>query len=354
MSVEIVSAGPMLTVQDAGRAGLRHMGVSDAGPVDAAAMALANALCGNAPGAAALEFAGPAGSFTASRPLRFAVAGGECDIRIDDRIVQAGESHRLRPGEVLRVGVARDVTWAYLAFSGGIATAPVLGSRATHLRSGLGGVEGRCLRAGDILPLGEDQPDAPCLRPAAPLQGARLPHGQGPIRVVLGPQQDYFDAETLARLTDQAFLVTPQRDRMAMVLGETGLPAARGHDIVSDGTVPGSIQVPGSGQPLVLLVESQTTGGYPKIATVISADLPRLAQLPVGSRVRFAAISRDEGERVGIARARALREALAALVAKPEGILRSDYLLSCDLVGGIVFPEEVVWAETAMREGAKA
>ena len=93
-------------------------------------MALANALCGNAPGAAALEFAGPAGSFTASRPLRFAVAGGECDIRIDDRIVQAGESHRLRPGEVLRVGVARDVTWAYLAFSGGIATAPVLGSRA--------------------------------------------------------------------------------------------------------------------------------------------------------------------------------------------------------------------------------
>lgn len=354
MSVQIVSAGPMLTVQDAGRAGLRHMGVSDAGPVDAAAMALANALCGNAPGTAALEFAGPAGSFTVSRPVRFAVAGGDCDIRVDDRMMQAGESHRLKPGEVLRIGTARDVVWAYLAFSGGIATVPVLGSRATHLRSGLGGVDGRCLRGGDVLPLGEDQPDAPCLRPAVPLHGASLPRGQGPIRVVLGPQQDYFDAGTLARLTDAEFLVTPQRDRMAMVLGDVPLPAARGHDIVSDGTVPGSIQVPGSGQPLVLLVESQTTGGYPKIATVISSDLPRLAQLPVGSRLRFAAVPRDEAERIGIARARALRDALAALVAKPEGTLRSDYLLSCDLVGGIVFPEEVVWVETVMKAERKA
>lgn len=350
MSVEIVSAGPMLTIQDKGRTGLRHLGVSDAGPVDAAAMALANALCGNAPGAAALEFAGPAGSFTTRRPLRFAVAGGDCDIRIDDRVVPAGESHRLKPGEVLRIGLPRDVVWAYLAFSGGINSAVVLGSRATHLRTALGGIEGRCLRGGDVLPLGADQPADPCLRPGTPLQGASLPRGQGPIRVVPGPQQDYFETEVLDRLTSAEFLVTPQRDRMAMVLGDVPLPAARGHDIVSDGTVPGSIQVPGSGQPLVLLAESQTTGGYPKIATVISADLPRLAQLPVGSRVRFAAVSRDEGERIALARARALREALAALVAKPEGALRSDYLLSCDLVGGIVFPEEVVWADVTTRQ----
>lgn len=349
MSIEIVTAGPMLSIQDAGRMGLRHLGVSDAGPVDAVAMALANALCGNAPGEAALEFAGPAGSFRSRRLVRFAVAGGNCDIRIDDRVVPAGESHRLKPGETLKVGVPDGVVWAYLAFSGGIATTPVLGSRATHLRSGLGGLNGRCLRAGDVLPLGQDQPDTPCLRPAISLPEACLSREKGPIRVVLGPQQDHFAPEILARLTGKEFLVTPQRDRMAMVLGDVSLPAKRGHDIVSDGTVPGSIQVPGSGQALVLLVESQTTGGYPKIATVISADLARLAQLPAGSRFRFAAVSRDDGERIRIAQASAIRSALAGLVAKPEGVLHSDYLLSCDLVGGIVFPEEIVWARTENR-----
>ncbi len=354
MSVKILSAGPMLSVQDAGRMGLRHLGISNAGPIDAASMALANVLCGNAPGAAALEFAGPGGSFTTDRPLRFAVAGGGCPLRIDKRLVQAGESHRLNPGETLTVGVPDGVVWAYLAFSGGIATAPVLGSRATHLRSGLGGVGGRALRAGDTLPLGEDQPDAPCLRPQRPLPGACLPRGGGPIRVILGPQADYFDAATLALLTGAEFTVTPQRDRMAMVLGGTALPSMRGHDIVSDGTVPGSIQVPGSGHPLLLLAESQTTGGYPKIATVISADLARLAQMPVGATFRFQAVSRDEGEEITITTAARRRADLADLTAKPEGVLRSDYLLSCDLVGGIVFPEEVVWADLGTGKGAAA
>ena len=164
MTLSILSAGPMLTIQDAGRFGLRHMGVSPAGPVDAAAMALANVLCGNDPGAAALEFSGPAGSFRADRALRFAVTGSDCVIRIGDRLVLAGESHRLNPGEVLTVGAPREAVWAYLAFSGGITTPEVLGARATHLRSGLGGIGGRALRAADRLPLGEDLPDAPLVR----------------------------------------------------------------------------------------------------------------------------------------------------------------------------------------------
>lgn len=338
MTITIVQAGPMLTVQDQGRTGLRHLGVSGAGPVDPGAMALAGALVQNAASAAALEFAGPAGSFTTSRPVRFAVVAGECDIRIDDCQVAAGESHRLQPGEVLKIGAPAGLVFGYLAFSGGVETDPVLGSRATHLRTGVGGIEGRGLRAGDRLPLGADDPDAPCLRPAT----APRP-GQGPIRLVLGPQQDYFDDAVLAALTDADFAVTPQRDRMAMVLGGTELPAARGHDIVSDGTVPGSIQVPGSGQPLVLLAESQTTGGYPKIATILTADLPRLAQMPVGAVFRFAAVTRDQGEQILIDHLRARRATLSGLVAKAEGVLRSDYLLSCDLVGGIVFPEEIVW-----------
>ncbi len=333
--IEILAAGPMLSVQDAGRQGLRRFGVSGAGPIDAAALALANALCGNAPGAAGLEFAGPAGRFRVTRPTRFAVVG-DCRIHIGDRLVPANESHRLNPGEALAIGAPDGAVWAYLAFAGGIAVPPVLGARATHLRNGLGGLEGRALRAGDRLPLGAAA-EGPCLRPATP-----LPREAGPIRVVPGPQRDHFAPETLALLTGAGFTVTPRRDRMAMVLDGPPLPAVHGHDIVSDGTVPGSVQVPGSGQPIVLLAEGQTTGGYPKIATVAGADLPRLAQMPVGARVRFAAITREEAEDLWIAARARLRAVLAGLMPRPESGLGSAWLLSQDLVGGIVAPEEII------------
>lgn len=342
MKLEILSAGPLLTIQDAGREGMRRFGVSTSGPMDGPAMALANALCGNPPDAAALEFAGPCGSFRCNKPIRFAVTGAECPIRVDDRLLPAGQSHRLRPTETLRIGAPQGAIWSYVAFSGGIVTEPVLGSRSTHLRSAMGGLNGRTLRPGDILPLEETPEDLPCLRPGALLPNANLPHDSGPIRLILGPQHDSFAPEILARLSDSEFIVTPQRDRMAMVLDGVSLPAARGHDIVSDATMPGSIQVPGSGRPLVLMAESQTTGGYPKIATVISADLPRLAQMPNGTRFRFSIISWEAGEDLYIAFQRNLRAYLADLRPKPEGFLSSEYLLSCDLVGGIFSPEHVV------------
>jgi len=338
MSLEVLAAGPMLTVQDGGRKGLRRFGVSTAGPMDGPAMALANALCGNLPEAAALEFAGMGGTFRASCPIRFAVTGGDCDIRVEGRRVSPDESHRLNRGETFKAGACGDGVWGYVAVAGGISWPLVLGSSAPHLRSGLGGYEGRALRPGDVLPFGADKAADRCLRLASPLPSK----GGGPIRIVLGPQDDYFDAEVIARLTETEFSVTPQRDRMAMVLGGAELHAASGHDIVSDATVPGSLQVPGSRQPIVLMAESQTTGGYPKIATVISADLPRLAQLPVGARFRFAVVSRDEGEEAWIAQAKALRAVLAGLQAKPEGLLQSEYLLSCNLISGVFASEEFV------------
>ncbi|UXX82787.1 biotin-dependent carboxyltransferase family protein [Roseovarius pelagicus] len=341
MSVDILSAGPMLSVQDAGRNGLRYFGVSSAGPIDANAMALANALCGNPGSTAALEFAGYGGRFRASRSVRFAVTGGPCEIRVENRLVAVGESHWLAPGETLSVGVLRGVVWGYIAFSGGIETEPVLGSRATHLRSGLGGVDGRGLRTGDGVRLGHEC-GGDCLRMATPLSGTRSPlFASGPIRMILGPQSNLFAPDILTRLTSETFVVTPQRDRMAMTLGGVELPALGGHDIVSDGTVPGSVQVPGSGVPLVLLAESQTTGGYPKIATIASVDLPRLAQLPVGASVRFATISREEGEDLWVAQRRDVRAMLDGLVPKPDGVLSSEYLLSCDLVGGVTAPDEI-------------
>ncbi|MFD1911218.1 biotin-dependent carboxyltransferase family protein [Halodurantibacterium flavum] len=335
--IEVLQPGPMVTVQDRGRSGLRHAGVSAAGPMDAPAFALANALAGNAPDAAVLEFAGLAGQFRAHADCRIAVTGGQAELRIGDRPVPVNQSHRVRAGEEFRVGALADAVWGYLAVSGGIATPRVMGSRAAHLRSGLGG---GLLRPGDRLPLGDFDAGAPCLTLAHPLTPA--PPG-APIRVVLGPQDDRFSPGTLECFLTDGFTVSPRRDRMAMMLDGPPLVAPGGHDIVSDGTVMGAIQVPGSGQPIVLMAESQTTGGYPKIATVIGADLPRLAQMATGAVIRFAAVTQSEAEEIWIAHARALRARLSGLRPRPEGGLSSAWLLSCDLVGGIWPPEEVVW-----------
>lgn len=339
--LEVCAASPLLSVQDAGRRGLRHLGIGWAGPVDGDALALANALCANPPGAAGLEFAGPGAAFRATRALRFAVAGAECAITIEGRRVAAGESHRLEPGQTLRLGAPEGAVWACLALSGGVATAPVMGARATHLRAGLGGHEGRALRAGDRLALGAET-SSPCLRPARPLQGASpRPPESGPIRVVMGPQEGHFAPEIRALFTSAPFTVSPRRDRMAMLLEGPALPAARGHDIVSDATVPGAIQVPGSGQPLVLLAESQTTGGYPKIATIASVDLARLAQLPAGHSLHFAPIAREEAEAAWLAQRRAVARVLEGLVPRAEASLSSHYLLGHDLVGGLFAPEAI-------------
>ena len=342
--IEVVAASPMLTVQDAGRAGWRHFGVSAAGPIDPDAMALANALCSNPPMAAALEFAGPGCALRSDQAIRFAVAGADCDILVGDRRLAPWESHVLQAGETLRLGAPKGAVWAYLALSGGVDVPEVLGSRSTHLRSGLGGVEGRSLRALDLLALGP-QKDAPCLR-LEPAPGGMAPQATtAPIRVIPGPQQARFAPEIWTRFLTETFHVTAQRDRMAMVLGGVTLPALGGHDIVSDGTVPGSVQVPGSGQPLVLLAESQTTGGYPKIATIASVDLARLAQMPVGAPLRFVAIARDEGEVLWIAQRRAHAQRLGALRPKAAAALSSEQLLSFDLVGGIAAPEEIIGAD---------
>ncbi|MHC9237619.1 5-oxoprolinase subunit C family protein [Pseudooceanicola sp. 502str34] len=337
MSLTVLSSSPMLTVQDRGRPGWRQFGVSAAGAMDPGALRLANALCGNDAEAAALEFGGFGGRFKTDRPLRFAVTGGACEIRLGERLLQPDESHRLEPGEVLSIGALRGATWGYVAFSGGIATPEVMGARSTHLRFGVGGLDGRRLQDGDALPLQEDAP-GPLLRAPAPVPS----RADQPIRVLAGPQDDYFDATILARLESEDFALTAQRDRMASVLDGPDLPARGGHDIISDGTMPGAIQVPGSGKPIVLMAECQTTGGYPKIATVITADRPRLAQMPTGTRFRFARVTREEAEAALRQATGALHARIAALAEKPADPFASDYLLSCDLVGGIFDPEALM------------
>ncbi|MFB2551477.1 5-oxoprolinase subunit C family protein [Ensifer soli] len=308
-ALTLLQPGLMMTVQDRGRLGLLRSGVSRSGPMDASAFAIANALVGNGPAAAALEFAVIGGRLSVDRPVLVAVTGGAVDIRIDGRAVPGWESHRLSPGEVLSIGAMRGAVWGYVAVSGGIDTPPVLGARATHLRTAVGGLDGRVLAGGDVLPLGEGAPG-----PARRLTAIWRRSG-GPVRVIPGPQADHFDAAGWAVFLRQAFAVSSRRDRMATVLEGPPVVAAKGHDIVSDATLAGSIQVPGSGNPIVLMADRQTTGGYPKIATVASVDLPRLAQMVTGARLRFAAIDQAEGEALLLAERKALADAIDSLAA---------------------------------------
>lgn len=305
----VLRPGLMMTVQDRGRHGLLRFGVSRSGPMDPAAFAVANALVGNGDDAAALEFAYVGGTFSVARPVRIAITGGDVEMRIGDTKVKAWESHRLLAGQVVTIGGMRDAVWGYVAISGGIDIVPVLGAKATHLRTAIGGLEGRVLAEGDMLPLAEGGTGLPRRLTAI----WRRP--RGPIRVVPGPQADHFDQGEWDRFLGLPFSVSNKRDRMAMMLDGPVVSAAKGHDIVSDGTLSGSIQVPGSGHPLVLMADRQTTGGYPKIATVASVDLPRLAQMPRGTAFRFARISQDAAEALLIAERRALRQVMGELEA---------------------------------------
>lgn len=325
--VEVIDAGLANSIQDAGRFGYRHMGVAVSGWLDRIRARCANALAGNVAdraNAACIEVCvrGPA-LRVVKGPVRFAVAGNMAPwvLRADGRRedAPAWRSVTLDAGDVLETGTVRGGV-AYIAVSGGIDTPLHLGSRSTYLRAAIGGINGRLLARGDFLP---------CGGLADPRDGeryaARWMDDDTPIRVMPGPQQTNFTAESLASFLVAVYVVTPQRDRMGMRLEGPPLvhvtPEAA--DIVSDGVTPGAIQVPGNGLPIVLLADCQTVGGYPKIATVISADLPRLAQRNPKDTLRFRAVD-AAGAKAALldleSRWRAWEETLATETPGTEGM----------------------------------
>jgi 5-oxoprolinase (ATP-hydrolysing) subunit C len=237
----------------------------------------------------------------------------------------------LEPGQRLVVRAGDAGAWGYLAVSGHLDVAPVLGSVATHTRSGLGGLDGRALAAGDRLTIREPRPgdDAPHR-----LLTPWLDRDPREIRVVLGPQDDYFAPDQIEAFLAGPWTVSPRGDRMACFLDGTPLRHAKGHDIVSDGVAMGAIQVPGNGLPIILMADRQSTGGYPKIATVIGPDLGRLAQVRGGAQLSFRRVSVAEA----VAARRAERDVLAEPVRR-EPVVRtdfaSDFLLGLNLVGGV-------------------
>jgi biotin-dependent carboxylase-like uncharacterized protein len=339
-SLHVVAPGLLSTIQDRGRVGYQHLGVPVSGALDPVSLHAANLLVGNPPDAGALEVActGPTLVVEADS-ARIAVAGANAAIDIlPDAAATAGrrvaplQSLHLRRGEALRIGALTGATVLYVAVEGGFNIAPVLGSVATDIRGGIGGWQGRALAAGDRLPL--RQPRASergevCLETFSMRPRPR-------VRVIKGPQDDHFPEREVAALLEGEYAVGPS-DRMAMRLAGRALRHSRGFDIASDAVAPGSIQVPGNGQPIVLLADRQTTGGYPKIATVISADLPALARLPVGARVAFEAVSVAEAEaarRDHIAELAAMQDRIVPLRRAGDDIV--PRLHECNLVSGFV------------------
>jgi biotin-dependent carboxylase-like uncharacterized protein len=329
----VKTCGPMTSLQDAGRIGWQRYGVSSSGAMDRLALAAANALVGNAPGAAAIELMLMGGAFEAEGgSARVAVAGAPCAASLAGRPIPSTTSVTLHPGETLSLGAAAKGVYAYLAVAGRFALPPALGSLSLQPRARIGGLDGRPLRAGDRLPL--VLPEAPP-GPELALDPLSL-DSDAPVRVVLGPQDDYFTSEGIETLLSSRYTVTREADRMGYRLTGPKIAHARGFNIVSDGIVAGSIQVPGSGEPIVMMADRQTTGGYPKIATAISVDLRVLAHRRAGEGVRFQKIGIEAAQE--IARKRAQLLSSLATRARPAGgaLPRNDELLGLNLAGAAV------------------
>jgi 5-oxoprolinase (ATP-hydrolysing) subunit C len=316
MSKLLISAiGPASSVQDGGRYGAQRYGLTPGGAMDRLALAAANSLVGNMPFAAAVEI-GPFGATFAAREgaVRVGLAGASRAADIAGRAMAFDTSMTLMDGEVLTLGFARGGSFSYLALEGGIEGEPMFGSLSVNARAGLGSPYPRPLRAGDELQGGASATAAIERRIDLP------PVRDAPIRVLMGPQDDEFGDATILFL-DSEWKISATSDRMGYRLEGPVIRHLHGHNIVSDGTVNGSIQVPGNGQPIVLMPDRGTSGGYPKIATVISADLGRLAQIPAGRGFRFRAIDMAEAQ----AEARKFAELLDTLPDRLRSIENFDF-----------------------------
>jgi biotin-dependent carboxylase-like uncharacterized protein len=344
--LRVIAPGLMTTVQDLGRPGYQRLGVPPSGALDPVALRAANLLVGNPTTTAVLEMARAGATLAVEADsVRIALAGAAAEIETpagDNGLrLNPLESARLFRGQRLRISLSGGAV-AYLAIEGGFALPEVMGSLSTLTRAAIGGFAGRALRAGDLLPLCHlaAAERAELALPLLPLLQAPSPGEAAKIRIVLGPQDDHFSAAGLQTLLSATYTITQASDRMGMRLAGPALQHALGYDIVSDGIATGAIQVPGDGLPIVLLADRQTTGGYPKIATVISADIPALGRLSPGAGVAFAAVTVAAAE----AAARRLSRDIAAmrghLVARGMPALDAARLMGENLVSGMVDARE--------------
>ncbi|WP_206019041.1 biotin-dependent carboxyltransferase family protein [Salinicola acroporae] len=317
----VEAPGMMTTLQDAGRLGQGHLGLPPSGALDGMSLGQANALVGNAPkpdtqtgqpqefGALEITLLGPRLRLSGGRCV--VAVTGDAEVLVNGQRVETFRALALEAGDELHVRRVISGARAYLAVGGGFASTPFLGSVSTLVRAGVGGFDGRALEAGDRLPLSD---------PAAGIDHAgragerHLPQREKrPVRVVLGPQSGAFSHAGITRFLTAEWTISTLADRMGYRLQGPELKSPAGHNIVSDALLTGSVQIPGDGRPIIAMHDRGTTGGYPKIATVIRADLARLGQMKPGDRLRFEAIDPAHAETLWRGRQRAFRRYLAGL-----------------------------------------
>lgn len=325
----IVKSGPGMTVQDMGRPGWLEFGVSRSGAADARAMCEGAALLGQDPACAALEMAGIGGCFLFEATTRIALSGAPMPARLGGRQLAWNACHEIPAGAELELGAARVGNYGYLHLGGGLITDPLLGGRSTHVAAGIGAL----LCAGARVPIGADAggPSGQCLPAEERFAG-------GEIRMVRSFQSHLFSEAAQQRFQATVFRRAARGNRMGVALEQPGpgFDVKSGHTVVSDVVVPGDVQITGDGVPFVLLQECQTTGGYPRIGTVIPCDLPRVSQAAAGAELRFRFVALD----VALALEQQEARARAAMPGQVRPLVRDPRsmpdLLSYQLIDGMI------------------
>lgn len=313
--IRVQAPGLFTTVQDLGREGFGPMGVSASGAADAIALRIGNRLAGNPEGAAALEMTLVGGAFLFERDAAIAVTGADFGASLDGIRLTMWSSAQARAGQTLAQGTSGSGARSYLCVGGGIAVKPFLGSASTHALSSLGGFKGRALRKGDRLEIGAA--NSLLRKRSLSAQALERLRPRKVLRVTEGPQSDWFADSAWEMLCGNTFRVTEQSNRMGIRLEGPEIAVDARREMITEGVSLGAIQVTPSGQPIILFVEQQTTGGYPKIANVISADMHSLGQLRPRDEVRLERIKMDEAR---------------ALFREQEELLRSEELVK-ELIG---------------------
>jgi biotin-dependent carboxylase-like uncharacterized protein len=291
-TLRVLSPGMLTTVQDLGRYGYAHLGVSASGPADGLSARISNRLVGNDDNASVLEMTLVGGQFELGRDSMIALAGADFAATLDETPVPMYEPFRARAESILRCGSARTGARCYLAVAGGFEITPVLGSTSTHVMSGIGGLVGRALKRGDILPLKVGGAGAlPRELDRSLFQQLRP---RTCLRVTFGPQHDFFGKDGITKLCSQTYLVSEDSNRVGLRLQGQPIEATLEAKMPTEGAALGAIQIPPGEQPIILFVEHQTTGGYPKIANVISADLPSVGQLRPRDKIRFKLVTMQQ------------------------------------------------------------
>lgn len=301
MAMHVISPGPRTTIQDKGRLGYQNSGFAPSGFMDRVASRMANVLVDNHDSDAVVEFCliGPVLYF--DETVNIAVCGGDFQINAGGRIYPANKAVRVPAGVKVSIITGKVGIYGSLAVGGGLDIPMVMGSRSTNLRCGIGGFKGRALMAGDVIPLRNPKNGRRDLswRWMPP---RRLVSPEDPdttvVRVIPGPQEDMFTEEGLKTFYESKYTITSHSDRMGYRLTGPKVEAVNGYDILSDGIVNGSVQISGTGEPIVMMADRQTTGGYAKIASLINVDIPLFAQLRPGQKVRFERCTVQEAQRL--------------------------------------------------------